>query len=165
MQWLMYWLEILPGRSFGFHLSFCYSPEGNYRVQCEKSIYLTRIPFCVVTSGSYCLLRCRDQLSESMSWWKTLRIKDYLSLPAMLKTHTGLVSSRKIYTVQLELVYCRRLRIKIEINCVICSFLGLCLCYPTDTLRDWTSLATGTGFKNTVKSQMFEVSDSISFHF
>ena len=53
-----------------------------------------------------------------------------------------------------------------EINDVICSFTSLCHCYPTDTFRDGTSLATGTGFKHTVTSQVFEVPaifDAISF--
>lgn len=34
---------------------------------------------CVVTSGHCCLLTCRAQFSESLSWWKRLGIKSDLS--------------------------------------------------------------------------------------
>lgn len=49
-----------PARE-AFHILFfsvSATLEGNYSIhECEKPIYLTRIAFCVVTSGSYCLLR------------------------------------------------------------------------------------------------------------
>lgn len=138
-QWLMHWSEILLGGLSDSTFSFLFLSWGQLPcVQCEKPIYLTRIPLCAVTSGNCCLLRCRDQ---SVSWWKTMRIKGYPELDWNVEnTQRWCLNER--YT-SFRQSWRRRLY-------VIGSFLGFCLCYPTDTLKYWTSLATGTGVKNIV---------------